>query len=113
MNDKNENQAPPVDENRLIAERRAKLEALREAGPAFPNDFRPDTHAADLHEQFGDADDEALESVDGTFAVAGRMMAKRLMGKIAVRHARSKTPAEPFNWYLQKNALPEGVYDAF
>ncbi len=28
------------DENKLIAERRAKLTALREQGKAFPNDFR-------------------------------------------------------------------------
>lgn len=37
------------DENRLIAERRAKLARLRETGVAFPNNFVPDAHAADLH----------------------------------------------------------------
>ena len=37
---------PPVDENHLIAERRAKLAALREQGIAFPNDFRRDDYAA-------------------------------------------------------------------
>ena len=31
---------PAQDENHLIAERRAKLSALREKGVAFPNDFR-------------------------------------------------------------------------
>src|SRR6185295_12013335 len=36
------------DENQLIAERRAKLQALRAAGIAFPNDFRPRDHAAGL-----------------------------------------------------------------
>ena len=39
----------PQDENALIAERRAKLARLREAGIAFPNDFRRDALAADLH----------------------------------------------------------------
>ena len=29
-----------TDDNKLIAERRAKLAKLREAGNAFPNDFR-------------------------------------------------------------------------
>lgn len=33
-----------VDENSIIAERRAKLARLREAGPAFPNDFKPNAH---------------------------------------------------------------------
>ena len=37
------------DENKLIAERRAKLAALRAQGPAFPNDFRRDALAAELH----------------------------------------------------------------
>ena len=41
--------SPPTDENALIAERRAKLARLREAGVAFPNDFRRDALAADLH----------------------------------------------------------------
>ena len=39
----NEQKSPAVtdpDENHLIAERKAKLERLREKGPAFPNDFR-------------------------------------------------------------------------
>ncbi len=36
---------PEVDENRLIAERRAKLGTLREQGIAYPNDFRKDTTA--------------------------------------------------------------------
>ena len=35
-------------ENRLIAERRAKLQRLREAGNAYPNDFRRDALADEL-----------------------------------------------------------------
>ena len=35
-------QADAEDEHRLIARRRQKLEDWRAAGPAFPNDFRPD-----------------------------------------------------------------------
>ena len=44
--------AAPADENKLIAERRAKLATLREQGVAFPNDFRPQHKAAALHEQY-------------------------------------------------------------
>ena len=39
----------PQDENQIIAERRGKLAALRERGHAYPNDFRRDALAADLH----------------------------------------------------------------
>src|SRR3546814_16973228 len=69
------------DENRLIAERRAKLSRLREAGVAYPNDFVPDAHAADLHRQYGEQDQEALAAAGAQVKVAGRMMLKRVMGK--------------------------------
>ncbi|MGK9797821.1 lysine--tRNA ligase, partial [Salmonella enterica subsp. enterica] len=53
-------QAPAVDENKIIAERREKLQALRQQGVAFPNDFRPTHQAASLHAQYGEADQAAL-----------------------------------------------------
>jgi lysyl-tRNA synthetase class 2 len=43
----------PVDENKLIAERRAKLAEARAAGQAFPNDFRRDALAGELHAAYG------------------------------------------------------------
>ena len=48
-----QDQAPGQDDNKIIAERRAKLAAIREKGVAFPNDFRPQHKAADLQQQFG------------------------------------------------------------
>ncbi len=45
MTDKS--QAPEVDVNEQIAQRKAKLSALRDKGIAFPNDFRRDSLAAD------------------------------------------------------------------
>ncbi len=102
---------PAPDENRLIAERRAKLAALRETGQAFPNDFRPNATAAGLAERFGEADNEALEAVDEEFAVAGRMMAKRVMGKIAF--VRLQDGSGSIQLVLQRDELPEGVYQGF
>ena len=73
---------PPVlDENKLIAERREKLAALRSRGVAFPNDFKPTHHAADLHLRHGSTPNEDLEPQAVKVAVAGRMMLKRVMGK--------------------------------
>ena len=58
MADEQQTQTDPQeasqDENRLIAERRAKLADLREAGNAFPNHFRRDFLAADLQAQYGE-----------------------------------------------------------
>jgi lysyl-tRNA synthetase class 2 len=73
--------ASPIDENQLIAERREKLKAIRAAGVAFPNDFKPKHHAQALHEQYGALDNESLEAQGIAVAVAGRMMLKRVMGK--------------------------------
>ena len=67
----------PEDENRLIAERRAKLAALREAGPAFPNDFRRTALAGDLQSDFESQDKAELEEVDHRFSVAGRLIRNR------------------------------------
>jgi lysyl-tRNA synthetase class 2 len=77
----NANNAAPVDENTIIAERRAKLATLRTQGVAFPNDFRPQHKASDLHAQYDALDNAALEENPVDVVVAGRMMLKRVMGK--------------------------------
>jgi lysyl-tRNA synthetase, class II len=81
-----ENQENPVaaaDENKIMAERRAKLAALREQGVAFPNDFQPKDKAADLQEQHGAKSREQLEAQPVAVVLAGRMMLKREAGKKA------------------------------
>ncbi|SER05049.1 lysyl-tRNA synthetase, class II [Amphritea atlantica] len=65
------------DENRLIAERREKLNALREAGNAFPNTFRRDSYAQDLQDQHGDKSKEAIAEEGIKVSVAGRVMLNR------------------------------------
>lgn len=67
----------PQDDNKLIAERRQKLTALREQGNAFPNDFRPRTLAAELQATHGEKSKEELAEAALVTAVAGRIMARR------------------------------------
>jgi lysyl-tRNA synthetase, class II len=69
------------DDNSLIAERRAKLATIRSQGVAFPNDFRPKHHAADLHLAHDGEPNEVLEPKAIAVVVAGRLMLKRVMGK--------------------------------
>ncbi|MGH8729651.1 MAG: lysine--tRNA ligase [Burkholderiales bacterium] len=71
------------EENQVIAERRAKLKALRESGIAFPNDFRREHFAAQLHEQYDPPSREELEGKPIAVSIAGRMMLKRVMGKLS------------------------------
>ena len=68
-------------ENQLITERREKLQALRAQGVAFPNDFKPTHHAAELHHRHGQVPNEELEPQAVKVSVAGRLMLKRVMGK--------------------------------
>ena len=76
---------PPVDENQIFAERRAKLAALRTSGPAFPNDFRRTHLAEELQVKYGARERDTLAQEHIEVAVAGRMMLKRLMGKAQFR----------------------------
>ena len=69
------------DDNSLIAERRAKLAAIRTRGVAFPNDFKPRDRALELARRHGHLENEALEPEQVAVSVAGRMMLKRIMGK--------------------------------
>ena len=68
-------------ENQIIAERRIKLSELRRSGNAFPNTFRRDHLAAELHQRFDNYSKEQLEEHPTIAKVAGRMVLKRVMGK--------------------------------
>ena len=74
------------DENKLIAERREKLGALRAQGIAFPNDFKVDSFAGDLQAEFADKEQWTAEAIEGAkrrVAVGGRIVLKRLQGKVS------------------------------
>lgn len=100
-----------ADENRLIAERRAKLHALRENGPAFPNDFVPDARAAQLHEQYDALDKEALDAQAASVKIAGRMMLKRVMGKASF--ATLQDGSGRIQVFLERNSVGEEAYAQF
>ena len=99
------------DENKLIAERRAKLDVLREQGNPFPNDFRRNAIAEELHRTFESHDKEALEEEKIQVSVSGRMMAKRVMGKASFIKLQDRSGQIQVR--LERDRLPEGVYQAF
>jgi len=101
---------PEVDVNHLIAERRAKLERLRERGGAFPNDFRRDSTAEQLHLGYGGHPPEWFEAHPTRVTIAGRMMAKRVMGKASFAKLKDRSGA--IQAFLQQEALG-ATYDDF
>ena len=93
------------------AQRRAKLAELRARGQAYPNDFRPDARAGEIHERFAETDAEALEREPVTVAIAGRMMTRRLMGKASFAHLRDVSG--DIQIHVRRDDLPEGRYAEF
>ncbi|MCV6588365.1 MAG: lysine--tRNA ligase [Marinobacterium sp.] len=90
----------PQDENRLIAERREKLAALRKAGNAFPNSFRRDSYAQDLQDKYGEMSKEELAEAGIKVSIAGRVMLNRgAFGVIQDMTGR-------IQFYVNKDARP-------
>ncbi len=98
-------------ENDLIAQRRAHLEELRQQGNAYPNNFKRDALAADLHTRFGELDKEALESDPVRVKIAGRMMSRRVMGKASFAHLQDMSGR--IQIYVKRDNLAEDVYAEF
>jgi lysyl-tRNA synthetase class 2 len=99
------------DENRLIAERRRKLDAIRETGNAFPNDFHRNALAEELQRSFGGHDADHLVEEDVHVRVAGRMMVKRVMGKASFIKLHDRTTQIQVR--LERDRLAEGLYQEF
>ena len=102
---------PKQDENKIVAERRAKLKALRELGGAFPNDFQRTHLAAELHGAYGEKSNEELEPAQIAAAVAGRMMLQRVMGKASF--ATIQDMSGRIQLYITRDEVGEAVYEHF
>ena len=110
----NENQgasSESTDENEILAVRRAKLNAIREAGNAYPNDFRRTDLAADLTAAHDEKSKEDLAEVDVTTSISGRVMLRRAMGKasfVTLQDVSGRIQA-----YIRKDAVGDEAYEAF
>ena len=98
-------------EDQLIEQRRAKLTAWRETAGAFPNDFRRDALAQDLHARFAETTGEALEAAPIRVVLAGRMMTRRIMGKASFINLKDMSGT--IQVYLKRDDLGEAAYEAF
>jgi len=105
------NQDETLDENKLIAQRREKLAALREQGNPFPNDFRRNVIAGELHAEYGEKDAAELESAGLRVRVAGRLMSRRVMGKASFAHLQDMSGR--IQLFVQREQLGEDAYAWF
>ncbi len=101
----------PIDHHDQIAQRKAKLAALREGGNAFPNDCRRDSLAERLHARYDATESEQLEADWVRVKVAGRLMTRRVMGKASFAHLQDMSGR--IQLYVRRDDLPEGMYAEF
>lgn len=100
-----------LDENQIMAHRREKLAAIRAEGIAFPNDFKRDAFAGDLHQQFEQFDKDELANKAIPVKVAGRIMLKRHMGKASFATIQDMTGR--IQLYINNQGVGEELHDAF
>lgn len=98
-------------EDELIALRRGQLQRLRESGIAYPNDFKRNALAADLHRQYDNSDKDELEAKRVTVKLAGRMMSRRVMGKASFADLQDMSGR--IQLFVKRDAVSEPVYEQF
>ncbi len=100
-----------IDTNELILQRRTKLAELRAQGYLYPNRFRRDALAADLHQSVGDQTEQQLESSPRLVKVAGRIMTRRLMGKASFVNLQDRSGQ--IQLYVRQDAVSPDTYEQF
>ena len=98
-------------EEELIKQRRDHLKALREQGNAYPNDFKRDALAADLHLKYGCGGKDDLAAKRITVKVAGRMMSRRVMGKASFADLQDMSGR--IQLFVRKDDVSEQAYEEF
>jgi len=107
---KNQAEAPKEEINEILAQRLAKLDAMREKGQAFPNDFRRDSISDKLHDLYNDKTKEELDELGLEVSIAGRMMMRRIMGKASF--ASIQDMGGRIQLYVARDNLAEGFYNS-
>lgn len=98
-----------LDLNGEMLARREKLNKIREQGNAFPNTFRRDALAKDLHAQYDAVEGETLKEQNIQVKVAGRIMLKRVMGKASFFTIQDVSGA--IQLYIARDNLSDSVYE--
>jgi lysyl-tRNA synthetase class 2 len=109
MSEQKKTEAPQQELNEIMAQRLAKLDAMREKGQAFPNDFRRDSISDDLHARYDDKSKEELEELAVEVSIAGRMMMRRIMGKASFSTVQDM--GGRIQVYVTRDNLAEGFYN--
>ena len=107
MTDENDS----IDENEIIALRKARLAELRKHGNPFPNDFRRQDLAFQLHELHEGKSKEGLEGEQVSTAVAGRIVLRRMMGRASF--VTLQDVSARIQLYVREDTIGAEAYEEF
>ena len=99
------------DQNKLVEERRNKLLSMRKEGFNYPISIDIDTTVKDLFEAYGESTREEVSDANKTVKIAGRMMAKRIMGKSSFSKVVDSSGS--IQLFLNSKNLDEKTYNNF
>ena len=100
-----------TDENKLIIERKNKLNESREHQSTYPNDFDKTDSASEISDEFDSKTKEEIELNNKEVSIAGRLLTIRLMGNSAF--ANLHDDSGKIQIYLQKKHVGENAYKLF
>lgn len=100
------------DTNQYIEQRRQTAKELREEGVGpYLNNIAPANTTAEICEKYGSMDGPALEKLNHTFSIAGRIMAIRAFGKAAFLQVKDQKGS--LQVFVQKQMLNEDLFKLY
>ena len=97
------------DSHRLILERRKKLDALKESGNNYLNNFSGNTSCNQIRKISNN--DNIIGNEKKRFIIMGRMMSKRIMGKSSFANIKDESGSMQF--YVDKKIFSEEQFQIF
>jgi len=98
--------------NEVLKNRVGKACTLLDSGvPLFPNNFRQDTHVADVLKQYDPMDEETLAAQEVSFCLAGRIVSHRSFGKVTFFHLQDSSGR--MQVYAARDDLGTEAYQIF
>ena len=100
-----------TEENKLITERKKKLEEIKKNHKAYPNSFKKTDYANNLISNHSNSGKESLEKDPISVSVSGRLLTIRNMGNSSFANLHDESG--DIQIYLQKKQVGEDSYKLF
>ena len=100
-----------TEENKLITERKKKLDAIKVNNKAYPNTFRKKDYANSISDKYKDLEKEDIAEKNIPVSIAGRLLTIRNMGNSSFANLHDESGN--IQIYLQKKQVGEDSYLLF